>query len=144
MAVLHGGSHVQQKAHQQPLKMGLSSREYEVDRWTCSLVYMRNFQEKFAEVLGSCSKKCDKASEGFFWVTLEGQNAIVYKLSSKCSHISWELSSIITACSEEELRRLNFDTDLNLDSKLEYTATTTKFVKVDLPKKTGEFLEKVR
>lgn len=57
-------------------------------------------------------------------------------------YISWELSSIITACSESELRRLNFDTDLNLDSKLEYTATTTKFVKVDLPKKTGEFLEK--
>ena len=57
-------------------------------------------------------------------------------------YISWELSSIITACSEYELRRLNFDIDLNLDSKLEYTATTTKFVKVDLPKQTGEFLKK--
>ena len=34
------------------------------------------------------------------------------------------------------------DIDLNLDSKLEYTATATKFVKVDLPKKTGEFLKK--
>lgn len=58
-------------------------------------------------------------------------------------YISWELSSIITACSEYELRRLNFDIDLNLDSKLEYTATTTKFVKVDLPKQTGEFLKKM-
>lgn len=57
-------------------------------------------------------------------------------------YISWELSSIITACSEYEMRRLNFYIDLNLDSKLEYTATTTKFVKVDLPKQTGEFLKK--
>lgn len=57
-------------------------------------------------------------------------------------YISWEFSSIITACSENELRRLNLDIDLNLDSKLEYTATATKFVKVDLPKKTGEFLKK--
>lgn len=57
-------------------------------------------------------------------------------------YTSWELSSIKTACSEYELRRLNFDIDLNLDSKLEYTATTTKSVKVDLPKQTGESLKK--
>ena len=87
MAVSHGRQSCPEEGSPVAAEDSLSYQQ--VMKWLVGPVPSLHeiFSRKFIGVLGSCSKKCDKASEGFFWVTLEGKNAIVYKLSSNVLYL---------------------------------------------------------